>query len=62
MSESITQQAQDGINNLADRDVSTTDSELRYAAYAARFRTALRAGSRYVAYVCFTAFCTFAPD
>lgn len=36
---------------LADRDVDSTDSELRYMAYGARLRTALRAGHRYIAYV-----------
>ena len=36
---------------LADKDVDSTDSELRYMAYGARLRTALRAGQRYIAYV-----------
>jgi fission process protein 1 len=38
-------------NDLADRDVDSTDTELRYAAYGARLRTALRASQRYLAYV-----------
>lgn len=38
-------------NDLADRDVDSTDTELRYAAYGARLRTAVRAGKRYLAYV-----------
>ncbi|GBE79393.1 hypothetical protein SCP_0205910 [Sparassis crispa] len=38
------------IDALADRDVDTTDTELRYMAYAARLRTAVRAGHRYIAY------------
>ena len=38
-------------NDLADRDVDSTDTELRYAAYGARLRTALRASHRYFAYV-----------
>ncbi len=38
-------------DNLADRDVDSKDTELRYAAYGARLRTALRAGHRYLAYV-----------
>ena len=38
-------------DNLADRNVDSTDTELRYAAYGARLRTALRAGQRYLAYV-----------
>ena len=44
---------QDTIDHLADKDAVSTDSEVRYLAYGARLRTALRAGSRYVAYVCF---------
>lgn len=43
--------AQDTVNNLADKNVDSTDSDLRYMAYGARLRTALRASSRYVAYV-----------
>ncbi|KAF8165044.1 mitochondrial 18 KDa protein-domain-containing protein [Crassisporium funariophilum] len=42
--------AQEKVDELAERDVDTTDSDLRYLAYGARLRTALRAGSRYVAY------------
>jgi hypothetical protein len=38
-------------NDLADKDVDSTDTELRYAAYGARLRTALRASHRYFAYV-----------
>ena len=38
-------------DDLADRNVDSTDSELRYAAYGARLRTALRASHRYFAYV-----------
>ena len=38
-------------DNLADRNVDSTDTELRYAAYGARLRTALRASHRYLAYV-----------
>ena len=38
-------------DNLADRNIDSTDTELRYAAYGARLRTALRAGHRYLAYV-----------
>jgi hypothetical protein len=49
--DSLGQQATDHVNDLVDRDVDSKDSDLRYAAYASRFRTALRAGSRYVAYV-----------
>ena len=39
-------------DDLADRNVDSTDTELRYAAYGARLRTALRASQRYLAYVC----------
>jgi Mitochondrial 18 KDa protein (MTP18) len=38
-------------DKLADENVDSTDSELRYAAYGARLRTALRASHRYLAYV-----------
>jgi fission process protein 1 len=38
-------------DNLADRNVDSKDTELRYAAYGARLRTALRASQRYLAYV-----------
>lgn len=39
------------LNTFADKDADTVDSDVRYMAYAARLRTAVRAGSRYVAYV-----------
>ncbi|KAH8106275.1 mitochondrial 18 KDa protein-domain-containing protein [Cristinia sonorae] len=48
--ESIAQQAKDEIDTLADTDVDSTDSDIRYMAYGARLRTALRAGQRYIAY------------
>lgn len=51
----MTEKAQDEISSLADRNVDSTDSDLRYMAYAARLRTAVRAGSRYIAYVRFFA-------
>ncbi|KAF8974658.1 mitochondrial 18 KDa protein-domain-containing protein [Flammula alnicola] len=38
------------VEELADREATTTDSDVRYMAYAARLRTALRASTRYVAY------------
>ncbi|KAJ3548098.1 hypothetical protein NM688_g5337 [Phlebia brevispora] len=38
------------LNTLADKDVDSVDSDVRYMAYAARLRTALRAGHRYIAY------------
>lgn len=51
--ETITETAQatvDTVNQLADKDATTTDSEARYMAYASRLRTALRASTRYIAY------------
>ncbi|KAF8076098.1 mitochondrial 18 KDa protein-domain-containing protein [Lyophyllum atratum] len=38
------------VDDLADKDADSTDSDVRYLAYGARLRTALRAGSRYIAY------------
>jgi hypothetical protein len=48
---SATEKVQDQLDTLADSRADSTDSEIRYLAYGARLRTALRAGSRYVAYV-----------
>ena len=45
------QAAQDKVENLAERDADSTESEIRYLAYGARLRTALRASTRYIAYV-----------
>ncbi|KAF4619739.1 hypothetical protein D9613_005380 [Agrocybe pediades] len=42
--------AQEKVVELADKDATTTDSDIRYMAYGARLRTALRASTRYVAY------------
>lgn len=39
------------LNALADKNVDSIDSDVRYMAYGARLRTALRAGQRYIAYV-----------
>ena len=50
-SETITQQVKDEIDSLVEDDVDSVDSGIRYAAYGARLRTALRATSRYIAYV-----------
>lgn len=47
------QQAKQELNTLADKDADSVDSDVRYMAYGARLRTALRAGSRYIAYVRF---------
>jgi len=46
----MAEKAQDHIDNLADEDATSTDSELRYMAYASRLRTAVRTAHRYVAY------------
>jgi hypothetical protein len=46
-----TQVIQDGVDQLADQNVDSTDTEIRYMAYGARLRTALRASTRYIAYV-----------
>ena len=43
--------AQEKVDELADKDADTVDSDIRYMAYGARLRTALRASTRYVAYV-----------
>ncbi|KAJ7774240.1 mitochondrial 18 KDa protein-domain-containing protein [Mycena maculata] len=50
ISDSVTEAIGDEVAALADDNADTTDSELRYAAYGARLRTALRASSRYIAY------------
>ena len=51
IAEQVEQKIEKKLDNLADKDVDSTDSELRYMAYGARLRTALRAGHRYIAYV-----------
>ncbi|KAF8351178.1 mitochondrial 18 KDa protein-domain-containing protein [Amanita rubescens] len=38
------------VDKLASENVDSTDSSVRYLAYGARLRTALRAGHRYIAY------------
>ncbi|KAJ7667721.1 mitochondrial 18 KDa protein-domain-containing protein [Mycena polygramma] len=50
IADTLTEAIEDEVNALADEDANTTDSQLRYAAYGARLRTALRAGTRYIAY------------
>lgn len=45
------EQAKIQIDTLANKDADSVDSNARYMAYAARLRTALRAGQRYIAYV-----------
>ena len=51
IAEQVEQKIEKKLDNLADKDVDSPDSELRYMAYGARLRTALRAGHRYIAYV-----------
>ncbi|TDL29152.1 hypothetical protein BD410DRAFT_735881 [Rickenella mellea] len=48
--ETITEQATQKVDNLADQNADSTNSEIRYMAYGARLRTALRATTRYIAY------------
>jgi fission process protein 1 len=48
---SISDKATQELTLLADKNVDSTDSDIRYMAYGARLRTALRASSRYIAYV-----------
>ncbi|KIJ20093.1 hypothetical protein PAXINDRAFT_107811 [Paxillus involutus ATCC 200175] len=47
---SISDKATQELTLLADKNVDSTDSDIRYMAYGARLRTALRASSRYIAY------------
>lgn len=49
--ESAIEIVQDKVDDLADHNADSTDSDIRYLAYGARLRTALRASTRYVAYV-----------
>ena len=37
--------------DAVNKDADSVDSDIRYMAYGARLRTALRAGTRYIAYV-----------
>ncbi|KAJ6539063.1 mitochondrial 18 KDa protein-domain-containing protein [Mycena capillaripes] len=50
VSESLTEAIEEEVAALADEGATTTDSQIRYAAYGARLRTALRASTRYIAY------------
>ncbi|KAJ7228937.1 mitochondrial 18 KDa protein-domain-containing protein [Mycena pura] len=47
---SITEALREEVDVLAEENADSTDSQIRYAAYGARLRTALRASSRYIAY------------
>jgi hypothetical protein len=57
--ESLPEQVKDGIDTLVKQDLDSVDSGIRYAAYGARLRTALRASSRYIAYVSNLRCCCF---
>ncbi|KAJ3888238.1 mitochondrial 18 KDa protein-domain-containing protein [Lentinula edodes] len=48
--EAATEVIQSEVDHLADKNVDSKDTELRYMAYGARLRTALRASTRYIAY------------
>ena len=57
---SMASSAHDKVDELAERNADTTESDIRYLAYGARLRTALRAATRYVAYVRVSLFrCSF---
>lgn len=47
----VAEQVQEKADQLADSNANSTDSDVRYMAYGARLRTALRAAQRYLAYV-----------
>lgn len=47
----VAEQVQEKADQLADNNANSTDSDVRYMAYGARLRTALRAAQRYLAYV-----------
>lgn len=49
--EPLSDKVEHELDTLADKNVDSVDSDLRYMAYGARLRTALRAGHRYIAYV-----------
>lgn len=48
---SIVETAEKEVRGLADQNADSVNSNLRYAAYGNRIRTALTASSRYIAYV-----------
>ncbi|CAD6565440.1 MAG: hypothetical protein TREMPRED_001283 [Tremellales sp. Tagirdzhanova-0007] len=47
---SVTQTAENTVQELVDENADSTDSSVRYAAYLRRIRDIARAGSRYTAY------------
>ncbi|KAK0453831.1 mitochondrial 18 KDa protein-domain-containing protein [Armillaria borealis] len=48
--ESVTGAIEEEVDHLTKDNVDSTDSDIRYLAYGARLRTALRASTRYIAY------------
>ncbi|KAJ7179412.1 mitochondrial 18 KDa protein-domain-containing protein [Mycena filopes] len=50
LAEAVEDAVVEEVDALADQGADTTDSSVRYAAYGARLRTAVRAGTRYIAY------------
>ncbi|PVG00543.1 hypothetical protein CPB86DRAFT_701142 [Serendipita vermifera] len=48
--ETIAKEAASEVQELADKDADSIDSNIRYMAYGSRLRTALTASSRYIAY------------
>ncbi|KAK0206784.1 mitochondrial 18 KDa protein-domain-containing protein [Desarmillaria ectypa] len=48
--ESVTGAIEEEFGHLTKDNVDSTDSDIRYLAYGARLRTALRASTRYIAY------------
>jgi len=49
--DTIVEKAESQVHSLADNDVDSVNTNVRYMAYGSRLRTALVASSRYVAYV-----------
>ncbi|KAK0230594.1 mitochondrial 18 KDa protein-domain-containing protein [Armillaria fumosa] len=48
--QSVTGAIEEEVDHLTKDNVDSTDSDIRYLAYGARLRTALRASTRYIAY------------
>ncbi|KAK0499885.1 mitochondrial 18 KDa protein-domain-containing protein [Armillaria luteobubalina] len=48
--QSVTGAIEQEVDHLTKDNVDSTDSDIRYLAYGARLRTALRASTRYIAY------------
>ena len=50
MAEPLKDKVEGKLDTLADKDVDSTDSELRYISYGSLLRTVILAGHRYIAY------------